>query len=827
MEIPMLIAQFAQALWKDIRYAVRGFAGAPGFAAVATLTLAVAIASSTTVFSWVDITLLQPVSGLPAGTTYSLETVRIDGGQGFSYPDYVDCSANLKSLAGLAASQEPAMFNIGDEQTPRRVYGELVTNNYLAVLGAQPILGRSFEPREHAEKELVAVISHRLWQGYFHGDPDIIGKTVRVNKNQVTLIGVAPPGFGGAWRGLAFDMWVPLTMGSRLNQASDDILKGRQARGLLTVARLKDGFTYEQARSEAHTLGQTLAKQFPASNMQVDIALLPEGQAHNNVRQLLEQPLTILLAMCGLVLLIACANVANLLLARATSRQKELSLRLALGATRERLMRQMLTETLLLAGAGALIGLPLAYWARRSLAHLVPPVDLPVGLDVPFNAHILGFSILVCVLAAVISGLVPALHAARPDLIESLKEGGRGGSSGAGTHRLRDLLVIGEVALAVVAIAGAGLFAKSFYAASSISPGFDPHNVLVCKLYLSPSGYTAFEQRAQFMQQVKARLEQMPGIAGVSYAESIPLGFHGAPGCGIRVDGYVRPPGESDAIDRDMVAVDHFKLMKIPVLEGREFTEADSRESARVMVVNEEFSRHYLAGRNPVGVTVRACGADQTIVGMVKNTKFYSFVQQPRPAFYMPFQQSYGKVGEYDRGIGVFVRSTGDPKLAAPLLRRVVADIDPAIGAYEVMPFEEFIGASVFPQRVAASLLSVLGGIALLLAAIGLYSVMAYSVTQRTHEIGIRMALGGQRSNVMALVLGKGVRLTLIGLGAGILAGLAVSQMLSGMLLNVSPADPLVFAATAAFLMAVALLASYLPARSATQVDPLTALRIE
>jgi predicted permease len=816
-----------ETILQDVRYAARMLARSPGFTAVAVLTLAIAIAATTTVFTWVDAVLLQPLPGLPPGEgTYSVET-NPPKGHGLSYPELLDCQTYLKSLSGLAASQEPAAFDIGDGETPQRVWGELVTNNYLAVLGARPILGRLFRNEENSEQDLVGIISYRLWQTEFHGDRSIVGRTVRVNKNQMTIIGVMPPQFGGAWRGLAFDMWVPLTLGSRLNQVSQEILQERGARGLLTVARLKPGVSLQQARAEVRRFGGILAKHHPSSNMTIGLDFNPELEAQNNVKFILARPLGILLAMCGVVLLIAGANVANLLLARSAGRQKEFSLRLALGASRERLTRQLLTEALLLAAIGTAVALPLAFWARQSLSLLVPPVDMPIRLDVPFNGHILGFSILLCVAAAVISGLVPALHAARPDLVDNLKEGGRGGSAGARAHRLRDLLVAGEVALAMLSIAGAGLFAKSFRTTTALDPGFDPHNVLVAKLYLSPSGYTGFEQRAHFVAQVKERLEAMPGVAGVSYAESIPMGFQGAPGCGVEVGGYIRPPGEAPGGDRNMISPGYFRVMKTPLLAGREFTDSDTRDRAFVAVVNQEFARHYMAGRDPLGVTIRACGQPTIIVGLVRNSKSYSFVEEPRPVLYLPLQQRYGPVGDYDRGIGLFLRSSGEVKFAVPLLRSALKSVDPAVGVYDGMAYEDYIGASVFAQKVAASLLSVLGGISLLLAAMGLYSVMAYSVSQRTHEIGIRMALGGQRGNILGMVLKKGLALALTGIVAGILAALACTQAVASLLLGVSPADPLVFTSAALFLLAIAALATILPARTATQVDPLTALHCE
>lgn len=814
-------------LWKDVSYAARGLLRSPGFAAVAILTLAVAIAANTTVFSWVDAIMLKPLAGVADGReTLSLEMVPPDGGN-VSYLDYLDYRANLKLVEGIAASREPAILDIGEGAAPRRIWGEMVTGNYFSVLGVRPVLGRMFVPDERAERDLVAVISYSFWKEYFHGDPGVVGKTLRANKQDLKIIGVAGQNFGGAWRGLSFDIWVPITSGPRFNLMAREMLDRRDARALLTVARLKPGVTLDQARAEVKSLSGLLARRFPETNLNDVATLNLEGTANNNVKSILGGSLRILLAMCGVVLLIACANVANLLLARTTTRQRELSLRLALGANRARLSRQLLTEALMLAFFGAVIGVPLALRARPLLAYLTPPMELPILMDVPFNATILGFSVLTCVLAALVSGLVPAMHSMRSDLVDALKEGGRCGSAGAGTHRMRDLLVVGEVALALVALVGAGLFAKSFRSATAMDPGFDPKNMLVAKFYLSPGGYAAAQQRADFVQRLRERLETNPGVVEAGFADSIPLGYAGTSSCDVQVPGYVPQPGEGPSVDSSLVSPGFFHLLRIPIANGREFNAGDDLKGAPVAIVNQAFVHHYLNDKDPVGLQFRGCGGPVTIVGLSKDSKYYAFTQAPRPMIYAPFAQRYGPANAYDSGIGVFIRSAGDPLQALPLLRRAAASLDPSVGVYDASPFEEYIGFSVFAQKIAARLLSVLGAIALLLAAMGLYSVMAYSVSQRTHEIGIRMALGGQRSRVMGLVLRKGLALTLIGMVAGLVAALSASQVVASMLLNVSATDPWIFLSASVFLTAIALLASLLPARRATQVDPLTALHCD
>jgi predicted permease len=814
-------------LRKDVLYSLRALAHSPGFALVAVLTLALAIAANTTVFSWVDAIMLKPLPGVTDGReTLSLEMLPPDSGN-VSYLDYLDYRANLKLVEGIAASREPAILDIGEGAAPRRIWGEMVTGNYFSVLGVRPVLGRMFVADEHAERDLVAVISYGFWQDYFHGDPGVIGKTLRANKHELKIIGVAARNFGGAWRGLSFDIWVPITLGPRFNLMAREMLEQRNARALLTVARLKPGVTLEQARAEVRSLSGLLARRYPETNLNDVATLNPEGAANNNVKFIIGGPLRILLAMCGVVLLIACANVANLLLARATARQRELSLRLALGANRGRLSRQLLTEALMLAILGALIGMPLAMWSRPMLALLLPPMELPIMLEIPFNATVLAFSVLICMVAALVSGLVPAVHAVRSDLVDALKEGGRSGTAGAGTHRMRDLLVVGEVALALVALVGAGLFAKSFRSATAMDPGFDPRNVLVAKFYLSPGGYTAAQQRADFVQRLRERLKTNPEVFEAGFADSIPLGYAGTSSCDVQVPGYVPQPGEGPSIDSSFVSPGFFHLLRIPILNGREFNAGDDLKSAPVAIVNQAFMHHYLNDKDPVGMQFRGCGGLVTIVGLSKDTKYHTFTQAPRPMIYAPFAQRYGPAEAYDAGIGVFIRTAGDPRQALPVLRRAVSGLDPGVGVYDASPFEDYIGFSVFAQKIAARLLSVLGAIALLLAAMGLYSVMAYSVSQRTHEIGIRMAVGGQRSRVMGLVLWKGLALTLIGLAAGLFAALSASQVVASMLLNVSATDPWIFLGASVFLTAIALLASLLPARRATQVDPLTALHCD
>ena len=824
-------------LLQDLRYGVRLWWNSPGFTAVVVLTLALGIGASTTVFSWTDAVLLRPLPG--AGNAHELlsfETLTPDGE--FitnSYPDYRDYRDHLKLLAGLAMAQ-PNALSIGEADHAQRIWGELVSGNYFAVLGVRPVLGRAFLPEEYGDKPgayPVAVISHRLWRTRFNSDPGVIGRTVHLNRHELTVVGVAPPEFRGSMAGLAFDIWAPVVMGPQLNGIGEWMLRDRKTRNLMGVARLGPGVNLEQARAEIAGLARQLARMDPYTNGGISATVLPLWKSHFGAQSLLLAPLQILAAVCGVLLLIVCANVANLLLARWTARQKEFSVRLALGAGRGRLARQCLTETLLLAAVGAAAAVPLALWMAGSLGYLLPPSSFPIALDIQLNGRILSFAALICVAAAVISGLAPALASARPDVNEGLKEGGRSATAGARPNRMRGLLVLSEVALALVALIGAGLFARSFQAARRISPGFEPNNVLLADFYLSTSGYGP-EQRKQFCLRLRERLESAPGVVAVGYSDMVPLGFGTSWWEDLQIEGYLPGRSENMKIYRNVVAPGYFRLMRIPLVDGRDFTEHDDEKSLPVMIVNDAFARRFFAGANPIGRRVRGWGRWFTIVGVAKQSKYHHLAEAPIPYFYVPFRQVY----RADMSIAFSVRTAGDPNGALAALRREVRGIDPNVAVFDAMPLTEYMGACLFPQKMAASLLSVLGGLSLLLAGVGLYSVMAYSVTQRTHEIGVRMALGARPGDVLRLVMGQGMALALAGLVLGLGVALGLWRVVAGMssgsamggggaLLSVSAADPLTYFGAALFRAAVAALASGVPAIRAARVDPMTSLRCQ
>jgi predicted permease len=811
-------------LVRDIQYGLRTLARSPGFTAVAILTIGIGIGASTTIFSWMRSLMLNPLPGAAqAERIVVLENTAADGEPlTTSYLDFRDYRDNLR-LVNSVTARTGNVFSVGDAPQTSQVWGELVSGNFFDLLGVQPEAGRFFSGAERDDAQnahAVVVISHSYWKAHYHTDPTTIGSSVRINQTLFTIIGVTPEGFHGTRSGLDYEMWMPLTMYGQLTHTGTWMLRDRNTRNFMMMARLAPGVSIEQARGEVQALANRMAVSDADSNRGVGATVLPLWQSHFGTQAMLLTPITILMGASGVVLLIVCANLANLLLARATGRLKEFSVRLALGARPVRLTQQLLTETLLMAVGGSLCGLMLASLLGGALRWLLPGVSRPTMLQPPLDGQVLAFTIALAFVVAILAGLVPALHATHANINEVLKEGGRSATSSAQSHSLRGLLVISEVALAVIALVGAGLFLKSFETARTMDPGFSPEGVALAEFDFSTANYDA-QQTDTFCRRLREQLEQQPGVTSVSYDDSVPLGFSGGNWESLEVEGYVPAANENMKIYRDLISPGFFESMKIPVVEGRDFDLRDVPKSLKVMIVNQEFVRRFLSNRSVIGRKVHGWGEWFTIVGVAKDSKYHRVNENPQPYFYIPIRQIFRP--EY--GLTFHVRTSGSVSEAIAALRRESAAIDPSLTIFGAEPMTEYVAASLFGAKIAASLLSVLSGLGLLLAAVGLYSVMAYSVAQRTSEIGIRVTLGAQPRDIMRLVIRQGISFALIGLIVGSLAAAALARVISATLVGVSPADPVVYVGATAFTVLVTLVAAAFPAWRALRVDPAVALR--
>jgi predicted permease len=829
-----------ESLLQDVRFGLRMMARNRGFTMVAVITLAIGIGATATAFTWIDAVLLQPLSGVTdPNRLVTVETLTSNGEWvPNSYPDFIDFRDRLKLFEGIAVSHVAA-FSVGKEDHAERVWGELVSGNFFSVLGVKPEAGRLFLPSEYGDTPgayPVAVISDRYWRSHYGANPSILGKTLRINQHELTIVGVAAPEFHGSIPVTSFDLWVPYMEQSVLNGVQPWMLRDRHDRNMLGIARLKPGVTFEQARLELKALADRMAIANADVSEGMSATLLPLWKSPHGPQGLLVGPLRILMGVCLLVLLIVCANVANLLLARATAREKEFSARLALGAARGRVARQVLTESLMLTGCGAALGLAATPWMSQVLRLLAPPSPMAslVSTDMRPNLAVLAFTAGICVVAALIAGVVPALQVGRINLSAKLNAGGRSGTAGRARNRFRSTLVAAEVALALVALVGAGLFARSFQQTLRIDPGFDPNHVLLNQFYLSTNGYN-LAQRKEFCRRLEERMLGAPGVTNVAYSDGVPLGFEPSWWEELKIEGYAPRPNENMNVFRNVVSPGYLPLMRIPVVEGRNFTDQDNENAPAVMIVNEAFVQRFFAGRSPIGKKVHGWGSWFRVVGVAKDSKYHYLGESTPAYFYVPFRQVFRE----DMNLAFYVRTQGDPENAFPSLRAQTRAIDPNVTVFDAAPLKEFIGASLYPQKIAASLMTVLGGLALLLAAVGLYSVMAYSVAQRTQEIGVRMALGARPVDVLRMVVGQGLALTLAGLVTGGALAIALARAVasvefttSGMganarLLGAGANSPMIYFAAALFLCAVSALAAYLPARRAAKVDPMQALRTE
>ena len=829
-------------LLHDLRYGLRMMTRNPSFTAVAVLTLAIGIGATTTAFTWINAVFMQPLSGVAqADRLVTVESVTPNGEWvPNSYPDFIDFRDRLKLVDGVAVTHIAA-FSVGNQDHAERAWGELVSGNFFSVLGVKPEAGRLFLPAEFADspgKFPVVVISDRFWRSHYAADPGIVGRTIRINQHDLTVVGVADPSFHGSMPVTAFDLWIPYMEQPTLNSVKEWMLRDRHNRNMLGIARLKSGVTIDQARAELKSLADRMAIANADVSEGMSATLLPLWKSPHGPQGLLVGPLRILMGVCVLVLLIVCANVANLLLARAMVREKEFTARLALGAGRARLARQVLTESLLLTGAGAALGLALTPLMAHALHLLMPPGPMQqlVAMSTRPNLSVLAFTAGVCILAAIAAGLVPALHVGRLNLSARLNAGGRSGLAGRSRNRLRSVLVGAEVALALVTLVGAGLFARGFQTTMRIDPGFDPDHVLLNQFYLNTNGYS-LAQRREFCRRLAERMQSAPGVTDVAYSDGVPLGFEPSWWEELKIEGYAPRPNENMSVFRNVISPGYLPLMHIPVVEGRNFTEQDNEDekSPAVMIVNQAFVRRFFAGRSPIGARIHGWGSWFRVVGVAKDSKYHYLGESTPAYFYVPFRQIYRE----DMNLAFYVRTKGEPDSVLSTLRAQTQALDPNVTVFDAAPLKDYIGASLYPQKIAASFMTVLGSIAILLAGVGLYSVMAYSVAQRTQEIGVRMALGAQPSHVLRMVIRQGLALTAGGLITGLVLAVVMARLIasvsfsnssmgaSAKLLGDGANSPFIYIAAGVFLCAIATLASWLPARRAAAIDPMNALRTE
>ncbi|MBX3280240.1 MAG: ABC transporter permease [Acidobacteria bacterium] len=818
-----------ESLLKDLHYGARMLWKQPGFTSIVVLTLALGIGANGVVFSLVNGLLLRPLPVDAPDQLAAVFTSDYSSGDfgGSSYPDYVSFRDRNQSFAGLVFYM-PQPLSLNVDGTNERAFGEIVSGNYFSVLGLRPALGRGFLPEEDRQPGAapVAVISHRLWLSRFGGDSSTIGRGVKLNGQPFTIVGVAPENYSGLMRGLAVDWWIPAMMMDQLTPGQQD-LTSRGNRGMLVMGRLKAGVTLAQARADFNHIAEQLYREFPQEWENIrrqgrTVSVLPESEAR--VPPQARMPVVIfaalLLSVVGLVLLIACANVANMLLARATARRKEIAVRLALGAGRGRLIRQLLTESILLALLGGAAGLVLALWGADLLMAFKPPVPVPLEINLPLDWRVLGFLSGLSLLTGIVFGLVPALAASRPEVVGALKyESGGGGNRG----RLRGALVVAQVAVSALLLICAGLFLRSLQNASAIDPGFDAENLLALSMDLQLQGYDEARSR-QFSSQLLESMRAVPGVVNASLASTLPLGFGGR--MNITIEGYNAQQGEDREVHNSTVAPGYFETLRIGLLQGRAFDEQDRAEAPGVVIVNEAFARRYWPGQAPLGKRIQlgSGGNDSpylTVIGVARDGKYNSLGESATPFFYRALAQARVSAPT------LIVRTAGNPGDSLAAVRAAVEALDKNLPLYDVKTMRQHLGLALWPARLAGGALGVFGLLALLLATAGLYGVMSNAVAGRRREIGVRMALGADAAAVLRLVLQQGMKLVMVGLSMGLAAALALTHLLKSLLFGISATDPLTFTGIALLLTCTALLACWIPARRATKVDPLVALRCE
>jgi predicted permease len=815
----------------DLRYSLRQLLKAPGFSLAAVLSLALGIGANTTVLTWIENLVLRPLPGVERQDELVVVTTS-HGGRMWdtvSLPDLRDIASQDRIFAGVTGSQQTPASLRSDGRT-EWLYGQIVTASFFDVLGVQPVLGRGFRPDEDLKPggHPVLVISEQLWRRRFGADPAVIGRTVELNRHGFTIVGVAPASFPGDTAALRCDFWAPAMMHREVAYSGLDsnVILQRYARWHHTLARLQPGVSVDQARAALATLSARLEQEYPDTNRDIRFHAWRLWESTYGAPAIFRPLFGLLLAATLGVLLIVTANLASLLLARAAVRQREIAVRLAVGASRARLVRQLLTESLVLALAGGLAGLLLAHWMVGLVTHFTPPTPhLPVHLSLDVSWRTLAVSLLLTLGSGVVFGLAPALQSLRTRLTDALKDGGRSATTSAAHHRARNALVIAEVSLAVSLLIGAALCLQGLGRSRQVDPGLDPRGVLIAGLRVGMNGYTR-DTAPEFYRVLRERVAALPGVEAVGLANWFPLGFEDTGTGFVEIPGQPRRTGEQLNFRLAVVSPGYFPAMGIPLVAGREFDRRDTPQSPRVVIVNETFARRFWPGQEAVGRVIKVNGRELTIVGVAKAGKYRALNETPECFYYLPNEQSRSNLD-----LGLCVRYA--PGAHASLenqtrqLQQVIQGIDPNVVIWVTLPLETYVQAAVMTQRIASTLLTCLSLVALALAAMGVYAVMAYAVSQRTQEFGVRMALGASAGQLLWHVSRQGLVLAGIGAGIGVVLAFAVTRLMTGFLYGVDPFDPLTFLGVPLLLALLALLACWVPARRATKVDPMTALRAE
>src|SRR2546430_1382053 len=813
----------ADQFWQDLRFGARMLLRTPGFSALAILCLTLGIGTNAAVFSWIEGILIRPyplVAHQDRMLALNATTRGVPGYTGLSYPEFLDFEKNSTLFESFIVDRiMGTTLSVGDRA--ERATGGIVSANYFDALGVQPILGRGFRPEEGTGRNAhpVTVISYRTWQDRYGGDPNIIGRTQILNGVQHTIVGVAPEKFHGTFIGYSFTFWVPTSMQETFDTTGYK-LEDRGARWIEGYAFLKPGVTRPQADAELHAISQRLEKDYPETNRGHDLALSPLWKTPFNQAGNMTATLAITMAVVFFVLLIACANVSNLLLARSLLRRHEITMRLALGAGRRCLIKQLFTEGLLLALLAAGGGIAVAYWCRNALVLAFPSAPAGIVIDLPgqIDWRVLVFSVAICVGATMLFALVPAIQASHVDLSGALKSDGGGVIAGSSRSRLRSALVLVQVSLSFVLLAGTGLLLQSLQRMQNTSPGFST-DVIVSGADLVSAGYD-LERAKAFHTQLLDRVREIPGVESATLARLIPFSYGVFSSAPLEIDGYQPSPDEQLNVSYNEVAEDYFKTLAIPIAVGREFQRTDDENAVPVAVINETMAAKYWPGKDPLGQRFKVKDRWLQIVGVARNVNYENKMELPRAFFYVPTRQNVFVSNS------LLISTREAPATISGALAREVKALDATLAPTAPFRVQEQVDRKGYTQRLAATLIAIFGAMALFLASIGLYAVMSYSVSQATRELGMRMALGADARDILRLVLSRGLRLTIAGIAIGGVAALLLTRLMGNLLYKVSPRDPIAFGLALIILLAVALIACFLPARRATRIDPVRALRV-